>query len=227
MAIVESRGFLAILSAYAVGVTCWHLRSPAINSLCTRDFVSPTAQGTCLCGEKQYCLCTPSLAADILIELEDKNGQVQSVVFVERKDGRGLAMVGGFVRVGEAAEDAAVREALEETGLNIFHVRQWCMFSRPQRDPRRHTAALVYIARAQGVPKAHDDAKGIRTVPISELQHAQPVFAFDHGDIVGAYIRSFHAAGPEERAGSNRSRRKDRSWDNRYYDSHCSRGSDP
>jgi 8-oxo-dGTP diphosphatase len=101
-------------------------------------------------------------------------------------------MVGGFVKVGEAAEDAVIREAAEETGLSLKRVRQWCMFSQPGRDPRRHTAALVYTARARGTPRAADDAKGIRTLTLSELAHHPPLFAFDHGDIIGAYMARFH-----------------------------------
>lgn len=199
------RTALYVLSIYAVCITFWHARTPAINALCTRDFVTPAAEGTCLCGEKQFCLCTPSLASDIIIELEDERGAVRDIVFIERKDGRGLAMVGGFVRVGESAEDAAVREALEETGLNVHHLRQWCMFSRPRRDPRRHTAALVFVARAKGIPHAHDDAKAIKTVPIAELQRRVPTFAFDHGDIVGAFMRHFHPVEGEAPRRGNRS----------------------
>ena len=74
------------------------------------------------------------------------------------------------------------------------------MFSRPRRDPRRHTAALVFVARARGVPKARDDAKGVRVVPIAQLQTAPPTFAFDHGDIVGAYVRQHHP--PEATGGA-------------------------
>lgn len=181
-----------VVALYAVVLTQRHYATPPVNALCTRDFITPSASGSCLCGEGQYCLCTPSLAADVIIELEDAGGNVESIVFIERRDGRGLAMVGGFVRVGEAAEDAAAREALEETGLTTRELRQWCMFSKPDRDPRRHTAALVHVARARGVPKAGDDAKGIRTVPLLELQRRPPRFAFDHGLIVAAFVARFH-----------------------------------
>ena len=134
---------------------------------------------------------------------------MKDIVFIERRDGRGLAMVGGFVKVGEAAEDAAAREALEETGLVVFNLRQWCVFSRPHRDPRRHTAALVFAARARGTPKASDDAKGIRTVSVHELQTNMPTFAFDHGQIVDAYVRAHHPSGGGGGGrGGNRSKRK-------------------
>ena len=146
---------------YATLATLWRSGAQvdieALNPICKRDFVSPTTSGNCLCGEGEFCLCTPSLASDVIIELEDGNGT--NVVFIERRDGRGLAMVGGFVRVGESAEAAAAREVKEETGLDITWLHQWCTFSAPNRDPRRHTAALVFIGRARGAPRAADDAK--------------------------------------------------------------------
>ena len=117
---------------------------------------------------------------------------MSSLVFIVRGDGRGLAIVGGFVRVGESAEAAAAREALEETGLVVDSVRQWCLFSAPNRDPRRHTAAQVHIATARGVPRAADDAKGVRAIRIDELKRSTPAFAFDHGAIVDAYLDSHH-----------------------------------
>ncbi|KAL3933071.1 MAG: hypothetical protein SGPRY_000441 [Prymnesium sp.] len=136
----------ALLSAYSAALTVVLLARGAgqTNQICARDFVSTALDGSCLCGEKQYCLCTPSLASDILIEVEASEDDPGGVVFIVRGDGRGLAMVGGFVRVGESAEDAARREALEETGLHVRDLRQFCMFSSPVRDPRRHTSASAF-----------------------------------------------------------------------------------
>ena len=194
---------LVVLSLYAITISVLHARP--LNPLCIRDFVNPAAKGSCMCNDYSFCLCTPSLASDVIIELEDEHGRVENVVFIERRDGRGLALVGGFVKVGEASEAAAAREVLEETGLPIRHLRQWCMFSQPARDPRRHTAALVYIARARGTPKAGDDAKGVRIISLHELRTNFQRFAFDHGEIISAYMRANHpqrAGGPIETAGA-------------------------
>ena len=84
---MERSGFLfTLLAVYSLGITFYALGRPKINALCTRDFVEPSAQGTCLCGEGAYCLCTPSLASDILIELENEAGKVEKIVFIERKE---------------------------------------------------------------------------------------------------------------------------------------------
>jgi|MDTA01.2.fsa_nt_gb 8-oxo-dGTP diphosphatase len=182
---------LALVLLYAAVLTYIHFGQRP-NPICARDFVDPKLQGSCFSGADGYSMCTPSLAADVIIELLDDRGDVSSLVFIVRGDGRGLAIVGGFVRVGESAEAAAAREALEETGLVVDSVRQWCLFSAPNRDPRRHTAAQVHIATARGVPRAADDAKGVRAIRIDELKRSTPAFAFDHGAIVDAYLDSHH-----------------------------------
>ena len=104
--------FTACVTLYALIATVYAVGGSKINALCRRDFIQPASSGSCLCGERDFCLCTPSLAADVIIELEDVAGHVESVVFIERADGRGLAMVGGFVKVSEAGKAAAKREVL-------------------------------------------------------------------------------------------------------------------
>ena len=98
----------------------------------------------------------------------------------------GWALPGGFVDYGESLEQAAVREALEETGLHVALSRQLHTYSAPDRDPRHHTISTVFIATAGGVPSAGDDAKntGVFT------QRNLPPLVFDHAKILDDYFTS-------------------------------------
>ena len=103
---------------------------------------------------------TPLLAADIIIELVDRPGR--PIVLIERRNPPpGWAIPGGFVDVGESVEQAAVREAQEETALDVTLAELLGVYSDPQRDARGHTASVVYIAVAQGTPHARDDAAAV------------------------------------------------------------------
>ncbi len=126
---------------------------------------------------------TPLLAVDIIIELIDR--PEKSIVLIERRNPPfGWALPGGFVDVGETLEQAAVREAREETCLEVkLKVLLGC-YSNPQRDPRGHTVSPVYIAEARGVPEAADDAKNLRCVPVTDLPDD---LVFDHGLILSDY----------------------------------------
>lgn len=128
---------------------------------------------------------TPLVAADIIIELVDR--PERPILFIERRNSPlGWAFPGGFVDIGERVEQAAVREAREETGLVVqLKVLLGC-YSRPDRDPRRHTVSLVYVAEACGEPTALDDAKSIAICDIS----APPVpLVFDHLQSLSDYRR--------------------------------------
>lgn len=126
---------------------------------------------------------TPLIAVDIIIELIDR--PEKSIVLIERRNPPfGWALPGGFVDVGETLEQAAVREAREETCLEVnLKILLGC-YSSPQRDPRGHTVSPVYIAEARGVPQAADDAKNLRCVSVADLSDD---LVFDHGLILSDY----------------------------------------
>ena len=126
---------------------------------------------------------SPLLAVDIIIELVDQ--PEKSIVLIERRNPPyGWALPGGFVDVGETLEQAAVREAREETCLEVNLKLLLGCYSNPQRDPRGHTVSPVYIAEAQGVPQAADDAKNLRCVAVTDLPDN---LVFDHGLILSDY----------------------------------------
>src|SRR3990167_7565383 len=119
----------------------------------------------------------PFPTVDIIIELEGKG-----IVLIMRKNPPyGWALPGGFVDYGETLEEAAVREAEEETSLKVRLKCQLHAYSDPSRDPRRHTLSVVFVAEASGSPEAKDDAKaaGIYT----EKTLPAPI-AFDHAKIL-------------------------------------------
>src|SRR3972149_9367368 len=123
----------------------------------------------------------PFPTVDIIIEIEGKG-----IVLIRRKNPPyGWAIPGGFVDYGESLEEAAVREALEETSLQVELLRQFHVYSAPDRDPRQHTIATVFIAKGTGVPAAADDAK---EVGIFTKETLPAEMAFDHRKIVEDYF---------------------------------------
>jgi ADP-ribose pyrophosphatase YjhB (NUDIX family) len=128
----------------------------------------------------------PIPTVDIIIEIERENGQ-EGIILIKRKNPpHGWALPGGFVDYGESLEEAAVREAKEETSLDISLKTQFHTYSDPNRDPRKHTISTVYVATAQGKPKAQDDAQDIGIFAKEEINFP---LAFDHQKILADYFK--------------------------------------
>ncbi len=124
----------------------------------------------------------PIPTVDIIIEIDSKG-----IILIKRKNPPfGWALPGGFVDYGESLEEAAKREAKEETDLEIHSLRQFRTYSDPSRDPRHHSISTVYIAKAKGIPKAKDDAIEIGIFNESSLPEEM---AFDHRQIVKDYFK--------------------------------------
>jgi len=122
----------------------------------------------------------PFLTVDAIIEVEGR------IILIKRKNPPlGWAIPGGFVDYGESLEDAIVREAKEETGLDIKIIRQFHTYSDPKRDPRHHTVSTIFIAKADGIPEAGDDAKKVGSFNKDNLPED---LAFDHRQILEDYF---------------------------------------
>jgi ADP-ribose pyrophosphatase YjhB (NUDIX family) len=127
----------------------------------------------------------PLPTADIIIELRDK-----SIVLIKRKNPPyGWAIPGGFVEYGESMEQTAVREAKEETGLDVNLICQLHTYSAPDRDPRHHTITTVFIAQANGEPVAGDDAAD---VGIFREDNLPDDITFDHRKILADYFAEIY-----------------------------------
>ena len=126
----------------------------------------------------------PSVTCDGIVFKDGK------IVLIRRKNEpfKGShALPGGFVDYGERLEDCVVREVLEETGLKTQVVSLVGVYSAPGRDPRGHFVTAVYELRQTGGSlRAGDDASSAAWVPANEV----PDMAFDHGDIIAAFLRA-------------------------------------
>ena len=123
----------------------------------------------------------PLVTVDIILEIDDK------IILIRRQNPPyGWALPGGFVNYGESLESAAVREAKEETSLEVVLVDQFHTYSDPGRDPRHHTITTIFIGKGIGVPKPADDAKQLGMFSIHDLP--DPI-VFDHKNIINDYFR--------------------------------------
>jgi ADP-ribose pyrophosphatase YjhB (NUDIX family) len=130
------------------------------------------------CGSKNKK--NPFPTVDVIIECEG------GIILIKRENPPlGWALPGGFVDYGESLESAALREAKEETRLEVALVRQFHTYSDPHRDPRHHTITTVYIAKAKGRPVAGDDAAEAMLFSQATLPES---IAFDHKSILDDYF---------------------------------------
>ena len=93
------------------------------------------------------------------------------------------AIPGGFVRMDETLEQAALRELQEETGIHDVYLEQLYTFGDLGRDPRDRTVTVAYYALINLVEqeiKASTDAREAEWFALSQI----PELAFDHGKIL-------------------------------------------
>lgn len=142
------------------------------------------------CDSEVEIFKNPLPTVDVIIEPPEGG-----IILIHRKNEPRLwALPGGFVDYGETLEDAAVREAKEETSLVVNDLRQFRAYSGPERDERFHTVSMVFIAKGHGVPKAADDADDIGVFTRESLP---PALAFDHATILRDYFASANVSSRE------------------------------
>lgn len=130
---------------------------------------------------KRRIWLNPLPTVDIIIE------KGEGVVLINRKNPPpGWALPGGFIEYGETAEEAALREAKEETNLEISDLTQFKVYSHPERDPRFHTISIVFSGRGKGKVKPSSEVREVKVfrkeaIPWKDL-------AFDHKKILKDYF---------------------------------------
>lgn len=151
------------------------------------------------CGEKVPVYRNPVPTVDIVIHIPGRG-----IVLIERRNPPyGWALPGGFVDYGESVEQAAVREAEEETGLEVQLLGLLGVYSSPDRDPRQHTMSVVFTATARDETrlKAGDDAGRVCVASLDQL----PELAFDHARILADFQQAWHKGKMQTTVGFGRS----------------------
>jgi len=125
----------------------------------------------------------PAPAVDVVIY-----NPTEGIVLIERaNEPHGWALPGGFIDYGETCEAAAVREAKEETNLDVILTGLIGVYSDPSRDPRHHTMSVVYsaVTKDASALMSGDDAQNARFFPLESLPH----IVFDHNEIVDDFAK--------------------------------------
>ena len=124
----------------------------------------------------------PLVTVDTIIKV--KGG----IVLIKRSNPPfGWALPGGFVDYGESLEEAAYREAYEETGLKVKNLRQMHTYSKPGRDPRFQTITTVFVCQADGKPVAASDAAQADIFNSASWKSLH--LAFDHAKVLSDYLK--------------------------------------
>lgn len=125
------------------------------------------------------------MSADVIIQLKNND-----IVLIQRNKEpyKNLwALPGGRLEPSETLEQTAIREASEETGLEIKLKKIIGVYSNINRDPRGRMATVVYLAKSVGGElKAASDAKNIKTISPSSAKN----LAFDHEKIIQDFLNT-------------------------------------
>lgn len=140
-------------------------------------------------GKYSYDYPRPAVAADIIVLTEHK--EKRQILLIKRKFNpfAGMyALPGGFVDPDETTDQAAARELKEETGISNDDLKQFRVYSNPDRDPRGRVISVIYFVYLpeNTFAKAGDDADSVHWVDTDKI----PPLAFDHETILADFFAS-------------------------------------
>ena len=133
----------------------------------------------------------PMLTVDIIITATDHS--IPHILFIQRGKEPFMnmyALPGGFIEMHEDLIESAVRELIEETGLDIAELHQFKTYGTPGRDPRGRTISVVfYCDTLSFIPPttAGDDAAQTQWFPLNQI----PPLAFDHNKIIDDFVHHY------------------------------------
>lgn len=134
--------------------------------------------------ELKFCYRYPHPAVAVDCVIFGYDGNDIKVLLIQRGNypyKTSWAFPGGFMNINETAEQAALRELKEETGLKDVIVRQLYTYTDIDRDPRERVISIAHYALTRiSEVKAGDDAKDAKWFSLSEI----PNLAFDHDVIL-------------------------------------------
>lgn len=126
----------------------------------------------------------PYPTVDVILE---RDGRILTIKRKKEPFKDQLALPGGFIDAGETVEDAARREASEETSLEVEPIDVLGVYSDPKRDPRAHSMSVVFICIIVGGElQAGDDAAAVEWIPLDRIPSSK--LAFDHSTILADYV---------------------------------------
>lgn len=132
----------------------------------------------------------PAVTTDCVVFTKEKEPKVLLIQRGNEPYKGCWAFPGGFMNMEETAEECAVRELKEETGLTVKQIQQIGAYSKVDRDPRGRTVSIAYLAivNAPTAVSGMDDAAKAAWFPLASL----PDLAFDHQDIMADAIALFN-----------------------------------
>jgi len=134
----------------------------------------------------------PAVTTDCIVITDEADPKV---LLIERKNDpfKGCwAFPGGFLDMDETAEQCALRELKEETGLDLVEIKQIGAYSKVDRDPRGRTITIAYLAIIKSTQEVTglDDAAKAEWFSLTSL----PQLAFDHKDVMEDAIKMFKSS---------------------------------